>query len=189
MSDEPRASDSIAPGDETARAVALRAEAVSYGPARASARGVRLVAGIVAVCCAALLTTASVLRPDPRGFGTHQQLGQGPCGMLVWTGLPCPTCGMTTAFAYTVRGRLLAAARAQPSGMLLALGCMAAIALSIGALATGRWYLPRGLAGRPHLLFVTLLVLLVGGWAYKLAAGFATGELPVTSLRVSPLPR
>ena len=40
--------------------------------------------------------------------------------VVVW-GLPCPTCGMTTAFAHTVRGRWLAAARAQPAGFVAAI--------------------------------------------------------------------
>src|SRR4051794_7336480 len=53
----------------------------------------------------AVLGVARCLRPDPKGYGTHQQLGLLPCGFRAITGLGCPSCGMTTAFAWFVRGR------------------------------------------------------------------------------------
>jgi hypothetical protein len=67
-----------------------------------------------------LLATAGRLRPDPRGFGTHEQLGLSPCAILRLTGRPCPTCGMTTSFAWFVRGRLARSWRASPAGLLAA---------------------------------------------------------------------
>lgn len=60
------------------------------------------------------------LRPDPRGFGTHTQLGLPPCAFKVVTGTPCPTCGMTTSFAWFARGRLDRSWRANPAGSVLA---------------------------------------------------------------------
>jgi hypothetical protein len=48
----------------------------------------------------ALLVIARVLVPDPSGLGTHVQLGLPPCAFLQVTQLPCPTCGLTTSFAY-----------------------------------------------------------------------------------------
>jgi cytosine/adenosine deaminase-related metal-dependent hydrolase len=52
---------------------------------------------------------------------------------------------MTTSFAYTIRGHLLAATHAQAAGMLLALGTLAAGAIALFAVLTGRrpalnWY-------------------------------------------------
>ncbi len=121
---------------------------------------------------------AASLPPDARGHGTHTGLGSGPCGFLVMTGYPCPTCGMTTAFAHTVRGQWWHAARAQPAGFALALATLAGVLLSIFALAAGRWPAVPWLAARPFWLFLGLLVVLLGGWAFKVVAGLLDHSLP-----------
>jgi hypothetical protein len=68
-----------------------------------------------------LLGVARWLEPDARGYGTHTQLGLGPCAFAAMTGRPCPTCGMTTAFAWFARGSFGASWRASPAGCLIAL--------------------------------------------------------------------
>jgi len=139
---------------------------------------VRFHALLVVAGGVAVLAVAAYLNPDRRGYGTHTQLGGGPCGMLLWTGLPCPTCGMTTAFAHTVRGQWGRAFWAQPSGFLLALATVAAVGVGLWSLATGRVPPLDCFAFRPSWLFLALLVLLVGGWGFKLVAGLLTGVLP-----------
>ena len=67
---------------------------------------------------------ALLLNPDPRGFGTHQQLGLPPCTFRLLFGYPCPGCGMTTCFAHFVRGQFVEAARANLSGAVLATVCV-----------------------------------------------------------------
>ena len=62
---------------------------------------------------------AALLTPDPDGFGTHTQLGLPPCGFFVVTGLPCPGCGLTTCFAFMIRGDVVEATRANPFGVML----------------------------------------------------------------------
>lgn len=98
--------------------------------------------------------------------------------MLVTTGLPCPTCGMTTAFSYTVRGRLIRAFLAQPAGFALALATIVGVVIGLRLALVGR---------RPRLdrfgitsfrLFLALLVLLVAGWGFKLLTGILSGALP-----------
>lgn len=81
---------------------------------------------------AALATTglttflvAQVLTPyEPDGtlklLGTHQQLGLPPCGFLTIFQIPCPGCGMTTAFALVVRGDLAAGWQANSAGVVIA---------------------------------------------------------------------
>ena len=71
--------------------------------------------GIVAV-----FGIAVWLKPDPRGFGTHQQLGLPPCTFRSMTGISCPHCGLTTSFCYFVRGQFLSSTKANPAGVLLA---------------------------------------------------------------------
>ncbi len=69
--------------------------------------------------CLAILVVASTLAPDPRGHGTHEQLGLNPCGWAVVTGWPCATCGMTTSFACAATGSWLGSLKAQPMGTVL----------------------------------------------------------------------
>ena len=139
----------------------------------------RLVALLVLVVGGSILGLAVWLRPDTRGFGTHQQLGFAPCGMLLTTGLPCPTCGMTTAFSCTMHGLWIRAIWAQPAGFVIALLTVAAVLVAGWTLIAGR---PPRWPGRPispFLLFSSVLGLLLFGWAWKLFVGLATGELPV----------
>jgi hypothetical protein len=126
-----------------------------------------------------LLSLAAYLKPDPKGYGTHRQLGLGVCGSLVSTGLPCPTCGMTTAFAHTVRLQWLQAFLVQPSGFLLALATLATVPIALYTLGTGRIAPLPWPTLTPFRLAAILLVLFVGGWAFKLAYGLATGVLPL----------
>lgn len=154
------------------------ADGLTEHPRAASAARRRLYAGFVLLACGAAMGLAAWLEPEPCGYGTHRQLGFGKCGMLITTGLPCPTCGMTTAFAYAVRGRVVNAFLAQPAGFLLALAT-AGCALGAGwVLVTGRMppiHLP---ILTPYRLFLGLLVLLVGSWAFKIVLGLLNGTLP-----------
>jgi hypothetical protein len=81
-----------------------------------------------------VFVVARRLEPSPRGFGTHEQLGLPPCQFAWVTGKPCPSCGMTTAFAWFVRGELVRALGANPAGGLLAAACAALVPwLLVGA--------------------------------------------------------
>jgi hypothetical protein len=75
---------------------------------------------IAAILLAGALGLSRALEPDPRGYGTHTQLGLRPCAFATLTGRLCPTCGMTTACAWFVRGRIDRSWRANPAGCLLA---------------------------------------------------------------------
>jgi Protein of unknown function (DUF2752) len=76
---------------------------------------------------------ARELTPDPREYGTHQQLGLGPCPFATITGRLCPTCGMTTAVAWFVRGNFSRAFRANPAGLGVALLSVVSIPWFIGS--------------------------------------------------------
>lgn len=80
----------------------------------------RIGAGVVAAGCLAVLTVAAWVRPAAEGHGTHTQIGMTECQWAVNLGRPCPTCGMTTSYAWMVRGRPLEAIAAQPFGAALA---------------------------------------------------------------------
>ena len=130
----------------------------------------RLVATLVLVGCAGVLTVAFRLQPDPSGVGTHRQLGLPECSMYVKTGTPCPTCGMTTAFSYAIRGRLIRAFVTQPAGVAFALLTVVVAFAAAYVVATGwnvRPYLRR-LVG-PWMIWLAA-ALFVGSWAYKCLA-------------------
>src|SRR5262249_29566763 len=63
-----------------------------------------------------VLVTSFVLIPDPRGFGTHEQLHLPPCLFHWLTGAPCPACGLTTSFAYLAKGQFWMGLKTHPMG-------------------------------------------------------------------------
>jgi len=151
--------------EERIRSSALRAQA----------------AGVLAVSLG-VLAVAVWLKPDPAGFGTHEQLGLAPCSMLVLTGYPCPTCGMTTAFACTVRGQWGAAIAAQPGGFVLALGTMTAGVLAAVVLVRGRGWRGPWHRVSPTFAILAVTVLMLLGWGVKIVIGLCLGTLPVQRL-------
>ena len=68
---------------------------------------------------ALVVTLVLVTDPDPRGFGTHEQLGMQPCSWPLVYGMPCPTCGVTTAASLVVHLRPVEALALQPFGAVL----------------------------------------------------------------------
>jgi hypothetical protein len=79
----------------------------------------------LAVGLIAVFATARWLNPyegdgQPRRMATHQQLGLPPCTFYTLTHLPCPSCGLTTSFAFLAHGDLANSWRANAVGTLLA---------------------------------------------------------------------
>src|ERR1043165_7524101 len=83
----------------------------------------RLWCSFIFAICAAMLGIALYLKPDPLhlGAGTHQQLGLPPCGFFQTTGIPCPTCGCTTAVTWFAHASPLKSFLTQPFGFAVAL--------------------------------------------------------------------
>ena len=100
-------------------------------------RSNRVIAALVLGASLGALLVAAGLQPQPWGVGTSQQLGLAPCTLYAGTGIPCATCGMTTAISHAAHGNLAAAFYIQPAGALLAIA-LAAVAVVAGwALASG----------------------------------------------------
>jgi hypothetical protein len=72
----------------------------------------------VSTIAVVILVIARILHPSPSGVGTHEQLGLPSCPFLHFTGIPCPSCGLTTSFAHAARLDFLAALITQPFGLL-----------------------------------------------------------------------
>jgi len=100
----------------------------------------------------------------------------GPCGMKQRTGLPCPTCGMTTCVLAFARGDVWAAFYGQPAGgvlcSLLVLGAF--FALLTGVFGVYFRFFDRLLTEVKVKHWVLgLLVILAAGWAVTLARAVA----------------
>jgi hypothetical protein len=111
--------------------------------------GSRLLVALLGLGILGLLVTASRLEPDPRGFGTHEQLGLTPCSFYRWTGRLCPTCGATTAWAHLLNGNWAAAVRANLAATMTAGLALIAEPWLLVSAVWGRWVgfrpSPRGL--------------------------------------------
>src|SRR5262245_12806460 len=84
-------------------------------------RRVRLAVVGIAAGLVLLFAVAAWLDPygpdgQPLAMGTHKQLGLPECNFVRLTGLPCPSCGMTTSFALLMHGDLAASLQANPVG-------------------------------------------------------------------------
>src|SRR5262249_44252401 len=109
--------DQLIDWDEPVPVVRARLRLYVRGCLIAIALGLALVFGIAAFL-------------DPYRDGrvwtdeTHTQLGLPPCTFKVVTGVPCPSCGMTTSFALLVRGDIYNSLRANFAGTALAVMCL-----------------------------------------------------------------
>lgn len=126
----------------------------------------RVLAFGIATACLTVLVLASQLRPSAAGVGSHQALGLKPCQFLQSTGLPCPSCGMTTSFAHFARGNFVASAYVQPMATALAAIAAATVWAALYVAFTGRpvYRLLRLLPGRYYLLPLLALAVLAWGW-------------------------
>ena len=139
-----------------ADAVALRAS-----------RGGRVLALLMAIAGSGVLSLAAWLNAAPEGLGTHEQLRLPTCGWIRLMDVPCPTCGMTTAFAHAADGNLVASFLAQPLGCLLAIATAMGVIIGVYVTITGSRVL--GLLGRlwGRRTGWLLAGIVVTAWGYK----------------------
>ncbi|MCC6676577.1 MAG: DUF2752 domain-containing protein [Phycisphaerales bacterium] len=130
--------------------------------------GARWGATAVAAALLGVLTLSAWLTPAPEGHATHTQLGLPQCGWVARFNKPCPTCGMTTAFALAAHGDISGSLRAQPfaaaASLTTAIGFWAAAHVAFTGSRLG------GLAASaltPRILW-GVAATAVAAWAYKL---------------------
>ena len=130
--------------------------------------GERIAAGLVALGVLAVLVTAASLTPADSGIGTHTQLGMADCGWMVKIGRPCPTCGMTTAFAHAANLSPAASLVAQPFAAFAVLFCAAVFwgAAHMALFASRLGHLFGRLVLQPRVLW-PLGAAWAASWVYK----------------------
>jgi hypothetical protein len=102
-------------------------------------------------------------------MGTHQALGLPACGWQTAMNMPCPTCGMTTAFAYAAKADFGSALLAQPAGLLLSvLAAVIVLGGLYGAVTGAPMQHAAATLVQPKVVWIGLGILLLG-WLVKLA--------------------
>ena len=129
----------------------------------------RVTGLLLALGCGLVLGLAVYLTPSGDGIGTHEALGLPPCSWVVNMDMPCPTCGMTTAFAHAAHGELGSALLAQPLGFVLAVLTAMLLILGIHQALTGSRLLGTMMSKvwtrwTPWIIGILLL----GSWGWKI---------------------
>ncbi len=126
----------------------------------------RLGALALLVVTASVLALSFVLVPGAQGESAAFRLLGPPCLFRLLTGLPCPLCGMTTAFVAMAQGHVAQAYEAHVLGPAAYALTWAVALWALECCVSGRRPIPE-LTGLVRLTQVALLVLLVG-WAANL---------------------
>ena len=140
------------------------------------------VRGILLFMTAGLITVFVIaVRLNPYGpdgrartMETHRQMGLPPCTFYQLTGLPCPSCGMTTSFALLVRGDVVNSVRANAVGTLLAAFCLGLVPWCLAGVIRGRPYFVWSLERALTRLIVIFLILMLVRWVVVIGLAFAS---------------
>ena len=129
---------------------------------------------------AAILSAAIMAFFGVFAVAGHRQVDMGRwlgyCGFQQTTGLPCPTCGMTTATLAFAQGKIFEAFYIQPAGGLL---CSVMVVVGVVAFAvavSGVYFrfIERFFAEiKLRYLILALFFVLTAGWAVTLARALA----------------
>ena len=127
---------------------------------------------LIGLACVGILLAAWHLEPRHLPFGPESQLSLPGCGFRDRTGYPCPTCGMTTAWAKTVRGELYQGLQANIAGGILAIATVIAGIFGLATAAAGKRFYVRLAKPVIDLLSPTgwlygLLGLFIFAWGWK----------------------
>ncbi len=132
-------------------------------------RWVRGALAVIALGLVAVFAVAAWLNPyepdgTPRRLETHLQLGLPPCTFRMLTGLPCPSCGMTTSFALLAHGDPANSLRANSVGTLLALYGLFLVPWAAACVVAGRVFLVRSLERLALWTVAVFLALMFARW-------------------------
>jgi hypothetical protein len=136
---------------------------------------VGVVLGLVAVFGVALWLNPYNPDGSARRLATHRQMGLPPCTFYQATGLPCPSCGMTTSFALLVRGDVVNSLRANSAGTLLALFCLGFIPWALVSVTRRRLLFVRSLERAMLVCVLGLMALMLTRWLLLIGVWWWTG--------------
>src|ERR1043165_791129 len=120
----------------------------------------------LAVFAVALVLIDPNVGGEPARMGTHKQLGLTECAFKEITCVPCPSCGMTTSFAFLVRGDVWHSMLANFAGTALAIFGLFFIPWALASAFLGRFVFVRRLEVAVFRLAIWFLILLFGRWMF-----------------------
>jgi Protein of unknown function (DUF2752) len=103
---------------------------------------------------------------------THRQLGLPPCTFKELTGLPCPSCGMTTSFALLMRGDVWHSVQANFVGTLLASLGLLFVPWALVSAWRGRFLFFHAIDMVAFRLAILFIILIFGRWGIALLLAF-----------------
>ncbi len=135
----------------------------------------------LALALIGLFAVAAWIKPynddgSPRKMATHRQMGLPPCTFYITTGLPCPSCGMTTSFALLMHGDPMNSLRANAVGTLLAGFCLLLIPWCLASAVCQRTLFLRSVERTLTLVVLVFLSLMLLRWAIVLGLAWWTGK-------------
>jgi hypothetical protein len=98
-------------------------------------------------------------------WGTHQRLGLPPCTFKETTGIPCPSCGMTSSFALLIRGDVWHSLRANFAGTLLGTFCLLLIPWSLASVWKQKLLFVRSFEMMFTVFIATFMAVMMLRWA------------------------
>ncbi|MBN1975429.1 MAG: DUF2752 domain-containing protein [Sedimentisphaerales bacterium] len=138
---------------------------------RASGRQ-RIIAAVIFIAIGAFFGFFSIAAYKNVDMGQHL----GRCGFKTMYGLPCPTCGMTTATLAFAQGRILEAFYIQPAcGLLCSIFVFAGIiSFIIAVFGINFVFVSRFFAEvKIRHIVLALIIIIASGWAVTLARAIA----------------
>ena len=134
----------------------------------------------VALALIAVFAVAIWLKPydddgAPLRMATHRQMGLPPCTFFATTGLPCPSCGMTTSFSLLMHGDVVNSLRANAVGTLLALFCLMLIPWCLASAVWKRTLFVRSVERMLTLAVLGFLSLMLLRWGIVLVLAWSSG--------------
>jgi presenilin-like A22 family membrane protease len=123
-----------------------------------------MAGGLVGVFAVAIWLDPYDRDGTPLRMQAHTQLGLPQCTFYEITGLPCPSCGLTTSFSLLVHGDLVNSGKANVAGTLLAVFCLALIPWALVCVYKGRLWIIRSLERSMTWVVLILFTLMLVRW-------------------------
>jgi hypothetical protein len=106
---------------------------------------------------------------------THRQLGLPACTFYEITGLPCPSCGMTTSFSLLIHGDVWNSMKANFAGTILCSIGLFYVPWSLCCVWKGRFLLIRSIELTLFRLAIVFLIVMFARWGIALALAWQSG--------------
>jgi hypothetical protein len=132
--------------------------------------------GWIAVFCVAAWLRPYTPDGQPLRMESHRQLGLPECTFKKVTGLPCPSCGMTTSFSLLIHGDLINSVKANAVGTLLALFGLVFIPWSLASVVCRRTLFITSMELALIKLIGTFVILMILRWGIVLALAWWNGS-------------